>query len=112
MGATQQRIEQLYELKLKRAHAILIALAAIIAPPLTAYGSYMKAMSDIKTQFVEIRLEAERQFVKKDSMDRFGEKLDRMSEQLSQIKGYLDRRSQRGVRRGIADDKFALREDR
>lgn len=80
------------EIVLKRAHVVIAAIIGIMAPALTAYGSYLKAFSDIQAQIAASRLDAEREFAKKEELKPVNDKLDSIIEDLGEIKGFLRQR--------------------
>lgn len=62
---------------------------------LTPVGAYHKAMSDMRVEIVNVRLERERDFVKKDDLQKLIEKVDKVAEDVAVMRGYLE-----GPRRG------------
>lgn len=77
------------EIMLKRTHVVIAALLGILAPAVTAYGSYLKAFADVQAQMAAMRLDAEREFAKKEELRQVNEKLDSIREDLGEIKGFL-----------------------
>lgn len=102
-----KRIDQLVEIKLKKTHAMIVALIALGTPPLTAYSSYVKAMADAQVRFAEFQLDAEKTYVKRVEMAAMTEKIDSLSKNVAWVKGYLQHQ---GRMRGQQIDNFSLRD--
>jgi hypothetical protein len=91
----KQSVRKEFLVELSRWQVILGGVFAIVVPVASAYTSYLQSVSDIKQEFAMLRLESERAYVKKDEMAKVGDKLEQISDQLSEIKGYIRARDRR-----------------
>ena len=78
---------------LKRWHYPVHFALIIFTPIFSGYVSYIKAMDSVQTQFVQQKLENEQKFAQKDDVAKLEVKLNRIAEDLSEIKGYLFKRT-------------------
>lgn len=83
---------RLHVFNIKKAHVIIVLLGSIITPLLTGITAYHKSLASIGDEFHNIRLESERSFVKKDDFKSLNEKIDRIADDVAEIRGYMKRR--------------------
>jgi hypothetical protein len=77
---------------LKKTHLVLAILAFIVTPAITAFASYLRSQSSVDVKFAESKLDTERNFAKKDDVRSMVEKINQISTDVSEIKGYLKKR--------------------
>lgn len=70
--------------------AIAAALVtAIVIPAISAYSGYAASVQAVNRRIDDFRLESEQRFPEKHDIETLNAKLDRISDDLNQIKGYL-----------------------
>jgi hypothetical protein len=70
----------------------LTLVVSIFVPSAAGLAAYYKGMSDQKVEIAQLRVEREQLFVRKQDMEKLEVKLDRMSNDLSDIKSMIRRR--------------------
>jgi len=69
---------------------LIVALLLQVGAPIAAgFTAYQKSHADIRVQLEEIRVEREKDFVRKDDMRIMMEKLDIIGQRISNIEGFL-----------------------
>ncbi len=83
------KARKIFLVLLERWKVVLGGCIAIAVPTVTAYTSYRESLSDIRTEFVQVRLENEQLFVKKDEMAEVTKRLEVIGDRTNQILGMM-----------------------
>jgi hypothetical protein len=89
--------KEVFELiTLKKAHLIIYISIAILTPIGSAYTAYQSAIKGldketIERKMIEMKLENEKMFIKKDEFSRFEQKLNDIAEGVAELRGRLNK---------------------
>lgn len=76
---------------LTKAQMLIGIIMSVVGPFTAGVVSYFNSISEIKAEMGRNQLEAEKSFVKKEDFERFEDKIDLISNDVSRIKGLLER---------------------
>lgn len=77
---------------LTKIELLLAVLVGILSPTIAGVASYVKSNGEIERKMEVLRTERETNFVRKDAFRDMSYKVDRIAEDMAEIKGYLKQR--------------------
>lgn len=83
--------EALNAITIERVHAVWIGVLSVLGPFATAFWF----VAGIKAEMQTYRLESEKLYVKKDDLKGFTDKLDKISENQAELRGFLSAKDQK-----------------
>jgi hypothetical protein len=66
-------------------------LLAFLTPSVAGVAAYYQTVSDLRQDIQKVRLESEQDFVRKEELREVSVKLDKISEDLNKVLGYLEK---------------------
>jgi hypothetical protein len=82
-------VERLVEIKMKRSYFLALSVFSVLTPIASGYTSYLTGQASVQREFVQVRLETETLYVRKDQMKDVIDRLQKISDDVSEIKGYM-----------------------
>lgn len=80
---------------LTNAQVFVGLLFAFLTPSVAGVAAYYQTVGDIKNDIQTVRVDTERDYVRKEELKEVSQKLDKISEDLNKVLGYLERERNR-----------------
>ena len=76
-------------ISLKKTHLALVVLLTLLSPVISILSAYYKAQDTAHQELLQLEIRLEQTFVKKDDFQSLNKKIDRLSDDIAEVKGYL-----------------------